>query len=173
MFISISDNILNLRYTQKEDMNYIIEAEKEASKDGFVDLWSEKKHLETLNGKDSLHLIVEETDTKLKVGYLIINGLNDGNNNLELMRLVITKKHNGYGKKTIDLVKKIAFELLDFNRLWLDVRIHNNYALEMYKDMNFIQEGILRNCFKFNENYISIVIMSILKFEYFKNNDKL
>jgi RimJ/RimL family protein N-acetyltransferase len=82
------------------------------------------------------------------------------------MRLVISEKKKGYGRETIALIKTFAFQTLNVNRLWLDVRVHNQYATSMYLDMGFVLEGTLRNCVKIKDDYVSIHMMSILKSEY-------
>lgn len=136
-------------------------AEKAAAKEGFVAEWTEEDHLKGIARPETYHMIVE---TVQPVGYLIMN--RDKHDSLELMRLVITDKHKGYGRQTIQAIKKMAFEDLECHRLWLDVRIHNDYAYKMYLDMGFVEEGILRECVKLPQGHVSIRVMSILRSEY-------
>ena len=166
MSFNLKDEKLVIRHSNTKDLEYINREEKIASMDGFVNHWTDEKHIDAFNDDNVLHLIVEEIESEKPVGYMIINGVESPDDSLELMRLVISKKHYGYGRRTLELIKKLAFTQLSTHRLWLDVRIHNTYAHKMYKDLNFKEEGILRECVKIKDKYVSIVIMSILKSEY-------
>lgn len=171
MTFKLEDEKLIIRHSNIKDLGYIKREEEVAANEGFVALWADEQHIDAFNNDNILHLIVEEKESRLPVGYLIINGVENLNDSLELMRIVVSKKHCGYGRRTIDIVKKLAFSQLLAHRLWLDVRIHNTYAHNLYTDIGFREEGILRECVKINEKYVSIVIMSILKSEYLNHND--
>jgi RimJ/RimL family protein N-acetyltransferase len=82
------------------------------------------------------------------------------------MRLVINKPNEGHGRHVLELLKTYAFEHVKCHRLWLDVRVHNERGISVYKRHQFVEEGTLRQCIKHNNGYYSIKIMSILKEEY-------
>ncbi|MCK8058488.1 MULTISPECIES: GNAT family N-acetyltransferase [unclassified Fusibacter] len=155
---------LFLKPTTDSDLDFVLKNEQLAAEAGYVALWTKKQHEEALTRNETIHRIVTRLEDGASVGYLIAN--RDSNDNLELMRLVIAEKKKGYGRETIDLVKELAFNTLKVNRLWLDVRVHNQYATAMYLDMGFVIEGTLRNCVKLTDQYMSIHVMSILKSEY-------
>lgn len=157
----MTDDII-LRSSSEEDLSFILNAEKLAAAEGFVASWTKDEHrmaFERLNTYHKTVLLEGE-----RVGYLIMNL--DANDNVELQRLVITRRHQGLGQRTLKAVKELAFETMACHRLWLDVRIHNHYAMKTYKAMGFVEEGILRECVKLEKGYVSIKIMSILKEEY-------
>jgi diamine N-acetyltransferase len=79
---------------------------------------------------------------------------------------VITEKGRGYGKGTVKLVKRLAFENYKAHRLWLDVKEQNHRARTVYKSAGFTVEGILRECLSSVNGYESLVVMSILEREY-------
>ncbi len=66
------------------------------------------------------------------------------------------------------LIKKIIFEQSDAHRLWLDVRYKNHRAQRLYQSEGFIREGVLRECILYNQNYESLIVMSLLRAEYHK-----
>lgn len=41
-------------------------------------------------------------------------------------------------------IKKIVFDKLKAHRLWLDVRLKNYRAQQLYQSEGFIKEGVLR-----------------------------
>ena len=155
-----------LRNTKESDLDFVVKAEQQPVNAQYVGQWTIERHRDALSEEDVLHLVVEEKNTKKQVGYVIIAGLKNPNRNIEFMRIVISEKDKGFGRETLKLIKKIAFEQLGGHRLWLDVRYKNNKAQNLYKSEGFIEEGILRECVLYNGNYESIIIMSILENEY-------
>lgn len=168
--IEEKSDLINIRNTQEDDLDFVIASEQEPNNAQYVDQWTKEHHRNALAQDDILHLIVEDKTTNKPVGYLIIAGLTNSHRNIEFKRIVISDKGKGFGRGTLKLVKKIAFEQLNAHRLWLDVRYKNHGAQKLYKSEGFIEEGILRECILYNENYESIIIMSVLKNEY---TDKL
>ena len=160
-----NDNIL-LRYTREDDLEFIINAEREEDNAPYVDQWTKEQHSDALSQKDLMHLIAEEDISHKIVGYVILAGIQNPNGNMEFKRLVIVDKGRGLGRKTLRLVKKIAFEQLKVHRLWLDVRDKNYRALNLYLSEGFVKEGVLRECVLYKGKYESLIIMSILQKEY-------
>lgn len=95
-----------------------------------------------------------------RIGYIILAGLLDSNQSIEFRRIVITEKGRGYGKATVEIVKKLAFETYHAHRLWLDVKIQNHRAQEIYRGAGFMVEGTLRECLKSEDGYESLIIVS-------------
>ncbi len=155
-----------LRPTEVKDLDFIINAEREKENAQYVGQWSKEKHVEAFSNKDILHLVIEDVNTNDLVGYLIMAGIESKNNNIELKRIVICKKNEGFGRETLKLVKELSFNELGGHRLWLDARIKNKKAINIYRLEGFKEEGVLRECVLYEEKYESIVIMSILESEY-------
>lgn len=82
-----------------------------------------------------------------------MTGLENSNRSIEFRRFIICNKGRGLGRETIRLIKKIAFEHLNAHRLWLDVRIKNKRAQNLYKSEGFKEEGIFRDSVLFNGHY--------------------
>jgi len=160
-----------LRNTREDDLDFVVDFEQEPDNAQYVGQWTKEQHRNALFQEDILYLIVEEKTTNKPVGYVIIAGLTNFNRNIEFRRVVISDKGKGFGRETLKLVKKIAFEKLNAHRLWLDVRYRNHRAQNLYKSQGFIEEGILRECILYNGNYESLIVMSILKSEYTDNLD--
>lgn len=163
------DNII-VRYTQEDDLEFVIDAEHNGDNAQYVGQWTKEQHSEALMQKDIMHLIIEEDISAKTVGYVILAGLQNPNCNIEFRRIVITDKGKGLGRKTVKLIKKIVFEQLKAHRLWLDVRYKNHRAQNLYQSEGFLREGVLRECVLYNGSYESLIIMSILENEYSSHN---
>ncbi|MFT4144453.1 MAG: GNAT family protein [Mobilitalea sp.] len=155
-----------LRNTREADINYVADFKQRPDNALYVGQWTKEQHLNSLYQEDILHLIVEDATTKEPVGYVIMAGLLDQNHNIEFRRIVISEKGKGYGRETLKLIKRLSFEQLHAHRLWLDVRLKNLIAQNLYISEGFIEEGILRDCIFYNGNYESLIVMSILETEY-------
>jgi len=151
--------MVTLRKSNIKDLNFILEAEKSASRSAYVIKWSREEHTNVMNKLEWDHMIIEDNEP---VGYFIGKKQDD---NYELMRIVITKAGLGYGSQTIRKLLKDKFDQ-GIHRFWLDVRMHNKNAMVLYDKLGFVEEGILRDAVRYNETYVSVRIMSILRSEY-------
>lgn len=163
--IICKSDIITLRKTGEDDLQFVISAEREQDNAQYVGQWTREQHMKALENEDILHLIVEDSNTAKYVGYVIMAGLQNTNNNVEFRRIVICNKGNGMGRETLRLIKKVAFEELGAHRLWLDVRSKNLRAQNLYKSGGFKEEGVLRDCILYNGDYESLILMSILENE--------
>ncbi|GAA0070645.1 GNAT family N-acetyltransferase [Clostridium sardiniense] len=163
--IKESENII-LRKTKAEDLEFVINAERQKENAQYIGQWTKDQHTNSLVNKDILHIIIEESATQKPIGYLIISGIENENNSIEFRRFVICEKGKGFGKETLKLVKKLSFNDLKAHRLWLDVREKNIRAQNIYKSEGFKEDGVLRECIFYNNKYESLIVMSILKNEY-------
>ena len=161
----IENEDLRIVYTEQKEIPFVVETEQNSENIQYIVQWTVEQHEKALEDKDILHLLIKDTDGS-NVGYAIVKVLENLNNSIELMRMVITKKGCGYGKKSISLIKKWCFEIKKAHRLWLDVKESNLRAQHVYSTLGFIKEGVLRECVKDGNNYQSLIVMSILSHDY-------
>ncbi len=157
---------LQISNTKEIDLDYILEAENNDDNCQYIVSWSRDRHLQAMKNPDIAHLIVHN---KTRVGYVILAGILDPNQSIEFRRIVITDTGKGYGKATVEIVKKLAFETYRAHRLWLDVKIQNLRAQAIYSRSGFVVEGTLRECLKSGDEYESLFVMSMLRQEHEKN----
>jgi len=103
------------------------------------------------------------------IGESVINEF-DEDINAANFRIVIFKSENlekGFGSEAIRLTIKFAFEKVNLNRLQLEVFDFNERAQKAYKKAGFILEGKLRDGEIIDNKYCDVLIMSILKRDYF------
>lgn len=165
-FAVVQSNLLLLRRTTPEDLDFVLPAEQHEENRLFVMAWPRAQHQEALANTDLLHLICETVANARAVGYIILAGLQNANQSVEFRRLVITDKSRGFGREAVKLVKELAFETLNAHRLWLDVKEQNHRAKRLYESEGFVVEGVLRECLKIETGFDSLVVMSMLRSEY-------
>lgn len=159
-------DLIIIRNTQEQDLDFVYNTEHESENAQYVGQWEIEQHISALSQRDILHLTVEDVKAHNRMGYVIIAGLENPNNSIELKRIVISEKGKGFGRETLKLVKRVAFNQLKAHRLWLDVRYNNHRAQSLYKSERFFEEGVLRDCIFYNGEYESLIVMSILKNEW-------
>lgn len=152
-----------LRPTSEGDLDFVLGAESAPENARFVVGWTRQQHHAALQDKDIAHRIVEAGSRP--VGYLMLAGLVNRDASIELRRVVIVEKGQGYGRSVIRTVKALAFGELAAHRLWLDVKTHNDHARALYRDEGFVEEGTLRECLRGPDGYESLVVMSLLRGE--------
>jgi RimJ/RimL family protein N-acetyltransferase len=157
---------LHLRTTTLDDLAFVLHAERHPDNCPFVNQWSLVQHAAACHADDSAHYVIEQVTEGARVGYCILQGLTDSDQSVCLRRLVITEKGRGYGRQALRLIKHKVFAELYAHRLWLDVMEHNQRARYLYEAEGFVYEGILRECARSADGFVSFVIMSILAREY-------
>ena len=146
-------------------MAFVLQAEAAAKAEGFIGGWSEGEHLAALRDESVAYRLIV-ADGKRSVGYAIVRGVGSEHGSLELKRLVVSETGQGYGRRALRLVKRLAFAELGAHRLWLDVFTHNARARRLHESEGFVPEGILRECVRRSGGYASLVVMSLLESEY-------
>jgi RimJ/RimL family protein N-acetyltransferase len=71
----------------------------------------------------------------------------------------------GYGRDTIHLLLKYAFEHMNLERVWLTTHSENERAIRCYKACGFVEEGRLRQHLYIGGRYVDRVMMGILRSE--------
>jgi len=69
----------------------------------------------------------------------------------------------GLGKRVIQLVKSIAFNHLNINRIEAHIAVNNERSIKMFKNSNFEEEGILRKYLNIDGKFHDALIFSSLK----------
>ena len=167
MQVLTQSETLRLRPMMEKDLDYVIGVEQAEENKRFIMPWTWEQHRDALANTDLAHFIIETVEENNMIGFVLMAGLENVHQSIELRRIVITLKGKGYGKKALQLLKKLAFEEWKAHRLWLDVFAFNLSAKHLYEAQGFVVEGTQRECYKVGERFESLVIMSILKDEYF------
>jgi RimJ/RimL family protein N-acetyltransferase len=76
----------------------------------------------------------------------------------------------GYGTETVLLMLKYGFEILNLNRIMLDVYETNRRAIRSYRKAGFVLEGRKRQGMYKNGEYFDVLIMSVLRGDWLSEN---
>jgi len=152
---------LAVRPTTEADLPFVLRAERATD---FVRHWPIEEHRTILADPHAAHWTIEEDGAP--AGFLILRGLGSDDRSVELKRLVIAEPGRGLGRRTLRLLKKLAFERLGAHRLWLDVMAHNERARHLYASEGFTAEGTLREAIRVDGCFRDLVLMSVLEHEH-------
>lgn len=75
----------------------------------------------------------------------------------------------GFGTRAMRLLCQHVFEDLNLHRLWLRVFENNQRAIRAYEKAGFSPEGRFREAKYLQGQYVDVLIMSILRQEWFEN----
>jgi len=157
---------LRLRPTMLSDLEFVASIEDDPANRPFITPWERVQHEGAVRFPDFRHFIVEAGDGYPSAGFVILQGCRNPNASVELKRIVLQPKGQGYGRACVRLLVQIAFRDLGAHRFWLDVRSANARALALYRGEGFVEEGRLRESVRSGSGYDSLVVLSMLKDEY-------
>jgi diamine N-acetyltransferase len=161
---------LRLRPTMLSDLDFVISVERDSHNLPFITPWERTQHEGAVRFPDFRHFIVEGGEDYAGIGFVILQGCRNPQRSVELKRLVLQTKGQGYGRACVRLLKQMAFRDLHAHRFWLDVKQLNTRALALYASEGFVEEGRLRESVRVSidgaDGYDSLVVMSMLDREY-------
>ena len=112
-------------------------------------------------------ILLREKDSTRKIGRIVLADIEKGWKG-EIWRIYIGDKSlrgKGYGRQAMEAVMRYCFDVLGFERLYLD-HYTGNPAGKLYLSLGFRYEGVLRkNCRK-NGILYDVHLMSMLREEY-------
>jgi RimJ/RimL family protein N-acetyltransferase len=80
-------------------------------------------------------------------------------------------RHKGYGTQTMKLLLQYGFGDLNLNRIHLHVLANNQAARRLYERFHFRQEGCLRSAVFIDGRFQDVVLMALLRDEYFASRE--
>lgn len=124
------------------------------------ELWYQKISTDFSN-KTIFFTIVDQQNTP--IGYTFLASVN-WTNRTAYFGIIIGEKFQqgkGNGKEATELILSYSFNILNLNKIILEVSKDNEKAINLYKKLNFIQEGHLKNQTYINGAYSDVLIFSI------------
>ena len=129
---------VRLRPSGEPDLEFVLKLEADPDTAPFIHAWPIDEHRAAIADPSVAHWIVEDSEREVSVGFVILRGL--GTEVIELRRIAISEKGQGYGTHALRLVKDAAFGEFGARRLWLDVYDFNDRARSIYEAEGFTAE---------------------------------
>ena len=155
-----------LRPTMQSDLEFVLSLERDPANLPYITPWERTQHEAAIRFPDFRHFVVEGGDALESVGFLILIGCRSQNQSIELKRMVVQHKGNGFGRAALRVAKKVAFDDLRAHRFWLDVRTHNMRARGLNESEGFVLEGTLRESVRGTGGFDSLAVLSMLESEF-------
>jgi diamine N-acetyltransferase len=155
-----------LRPTMQSDLEFVLSLERDPENLPYITPWERIQHEAAIRFPDFRHFIVETGAGLEAGGFLILIGCRNPHGSIELKRMVVRDKNQGFGRSALRVAKKIAFDDLGAHRFWLDIKKRNMRARGLYDSEGFLFEGELRDAVKLDEGYDSLIVMSMLLGEF-------
>ena len=115
-----------------------------------------RRHAAALADPDLAHYVVRARPDLATVGFALLAGLRRDDRVIEPPRIVITMPgREGFGRAAIQAVKRLVFDSLGGERLWLDVKPDNARARALYASEGFREDG--------TPGADALIIMSLLR----------
>lgn len=157
---------MRLRPTMSSDLEFVVSLEQDADNLPYITPWERTQHEAAIRFPDFRHFILEGGPGLDAVGFLILIGCRSQHQSLELKRMVVRSKGQGYGRAALRVAKKVTFDDLGAHRLWLDVKKRNTRAKALYDSEGFVVEGELRESVRVADGFESLTVMSMLQAEF-------
>ncbi|TGD82470.1 GNAT family N-acetyltransferase [Hymenobacter wooponensis] len=109
-----------------------------------------------------------DTNTGNTVGHISLGGISEKNRSARISRVFITPeaRGNGFARQMLTEVLRFGFEQLNLHRITLGVYDFNTAAIAAYTRAGMQREGVLRDVLKYDDEYWSLVEMSMLQPEW-------
>ncbi len=150
LLINWAGSLFHFPLTDKSMEWYISDTNDVASSNAFV------------------YKVVEETSGET-VGHISLGNISQKNRSARISRVLIGSnehKGKGYCKQMIREVLRFGFEELKLHRISLGVYDFNKPAIKCYQSSGFMIEGVTRDTLQHNNEWWSLVEMSILENEW-------
>ena len=162
--------MINFKKIEKSDLSFLNEVRNEYSEEFLHDsrkftLDQTEQWFDKFN--PDFYIIFLESE---RIGYFRLSNYSEINKNLYIGADIAPKfKGKGFGKLSYEKFIPFIFEKYNLNKISLEVLSTNQVAINLYKKLGFVTEGIKREEVYKNEVWVDSIIMSILKKEYEKS----
>lgn len=116
---------------------------------------------------ERLDLAILDLARGIVVGEVVLNEWDEGNNSCNFRTLIgPSGRGRGLGTEATRLILGYGFEVLGLHRISLDVFSFNPRAQRVYEKVGFVREGVAREAFRWEDDWIDGISMSILDREW-------
>ena len=160
-----------LRPLERKDLSFVhdLDNERHAMAFWFEEPYESLDELVNLYDKhihdDDERRFVIDVDNKF-AGIVELTNINFIHRQTEI-QIIVKPDFRGLGLSKLAMLKGLdyAFNVLNMHKVYLFVDAKNTIALNVYRDIGFIQEGVLRSHFFVEGQYHDSIFMGIFKDE--------
>ncbi len=118
--------------------------------------------------KDEIVWVIADAETDECLGHVGLYKLDHRIRSAEFAILLGDKKRwgQGIGREVTRRVVDYGFQMLNLNRIELNVLEYNERARRLYQSLGFREEGLLRQAQYKDGQYLNLVLMGLLREEY-------
>jgi RimJ/RimL family protein N-acetyltransferase len=130
-----------LRTASEKDIDFILSVENMPENVRYLGHWIGEDYRAALTDPDVMVFVIEESGTRQ--GFAVLSGLSEPDYSICLYRIAVVRKGRGLGTESVKQIITYCFEQLTAARLWLDVKIFNTRAENLYIKLGFRYVGTL------------------------------
>lgn len=169
----INDGNLHLRKVSKDDVSFFYRSLQEKEMTNYLSLGPLrslehskrliKNYLKSWDKYLQFNYIIElrENRTSTKIGSVSLWAINWYHQRSGVGIWILPKYwEHGLGSKTIVLIKNIAFNHFNLNRLEAHIAKHNERSIKMFKKCDFVEEGVLKNYLRIDAKFQDAFILA-------------
>lgn len=120
-----------------------------------------------LDGSGGVHLVIADPQSEEYLGQCQLLNIDHAARKAELsIVLKGDQTGRGIGSEAIELLLNLAFEQLNYNRVFLRVYAANERAIRCYESLGFAHEGRMREEVFMDGKYQDVLLMGILREEF-------
>ncbi|MBD3275004.1 MAG: GNAT family N-acetyltransferase [Candidatus Marinimicrobia bacterium] len=119
-----------------------------------------------LGSSANLLFKVLDANTNQVIGYCDLSNIDEVNRSAELSHVVVGPLHLrglGLDSKIIFSLMRIAFQVLQLNRLYVRILNFDQNSITLYKSLGFQEEGNFPESFKHQDKYWDLKQLAIVK----------
>lgn len=155
-----------LREARDADLPFILATERLPGYDALVGSWSEAEHRAALADAKVRYLLAAWPGES-PGGFAVLTGLGDAHEGVKLKRIAVAVPGCGFGTVFTRAVVDWVFSSTDSPRFWLDVFVHNERAVHVYRSVGLRTDGILRQAYVLpGGDRVDRLLMSMLRDEW-------
>ena len=169
---AISDDTINLRRLTKEDAKFFYESLLNEEITNFLALGPLhsidhakkliKSYIKYWEQYQQFNYIIK--NNTIKLGSISLWNISWLHQRAEVGIWILPEYWNqGFGKRSLELIKIIAFNHLFLNRLESHVAIQNNRSIKMFKSSGFKEEGVLKEYLNLKGRFQDAMLLRHLK----------
>lgn len=137
--VFIEGDRLIIREAHIADAGFMSDVERDEDNSPWVANWPLGWRVARFGDENFLQVIMELKDGT-PIGFIIFADMKNKENAVQLKRIAIIRKGEGYGKEALYLVQKMAFEIWGTQKLYLYTKEANLRAQSIYKATGFVAD---------------------------------